>query len=116
MSASKSHSGRMRKLIAVSSLMVLGLALPGLAIPHARADDDDHDLARRLVEKGEIRALSEIMEQVSAQYPGKVLEVEFESEHGRYTYEFKILRTDGKVVEVDVDARSGAATSELEDD
>jgi uncharacterized membrane protein YkoI len=81
------------------------------------ADDDDRDqeLAKRLVEKGEIRALPAIIEQVTASVPGKVLEVEFESEHGTYKYELKILRTDGRVQEVEVDARSGGILK-IEDD
>ena len=55
------------------------------------------------------------MKNVQAQVPGEVLEVEFEAEHGTHVYEFKILRSDGKVQEVEVDAATGKITK-IEDD
>lgn len=98
-----------------ASALVLILVLI-LGATTARADDDgDHELARRLVESGEIRALPAIVEQVAITVPGKVLEVEFESEKGVYKYELKILRPDGKVQEVEVDARDGQVLK-IEDD
>lgn len=86
-----------------------------LAATGARADDDDHELARRLVERGEIQALPTIVEQIAVTVPGKVLEVEFESDEGVFKYELKILRPDGKVQEVEVDARDGQVLK-IEDD
>lgn len=98
--------------------ILLAVPLLLVAAPTARADDDDvdHDVARRLVEKGDIRALSTIVEEVATSVPGKVLEVEFEHEKGLYKYELKILRPDGKVQEVEVDARSGSILKVEDDD
>lgn len=84
-------------------------AFPALA-------DDDHNLAKRLLAEGQIRALSAIVEEVRVQVPGEMLEVEFESDDGRYKYELKILRPDGKVQEVEVDARTGAIMKVEDDD
>ena len=82
----------------------------------ARADDTDHDLARRLLEEGRIRPLAEVVAAVEAKVPGKMLEVEFELEHGVYIYEIKMLRADGRVQEVEVDAASGTILKVEDDD
>lgn len=100
-------------------LMLLSVAalVAAFASP-VRADDDaaDHNLARRLVAEGQIRALAVIVEEVKVQVPGEMLEVEFESEKGVYKYELKILRPDGKIQEVEVDARTGAILKVEDDD
>ena len=49
------------------------------------------------------------------QVPGKMLEVELELEKTGYVYELKLLRPDGKVQEVEVDAASGNILK-IEDD
>jgi uncharacterized membrane protein YkoI len=98
-------------------LMLMSIAaLVAFASP-VTADDDaaDHNLARRLVAEGQIRALAVIVDEVKAKVPGEMLEVEFESEKGVYKYELKILRPNGKVQEVEVDARTGAILK-IEDD
>jgi uncharacterized membrane protein YkoI len=86
-----------------------------LAAP-VHADDEDHEIARRLLAEGRIKPIAELFKSVSATVPGDVLEVEFEVEHGRYVYEFKILKTDGKVVEVEVDAADGKLLKVEDDD
>lgn len=90
------------------------VALAAASIP-ALADDDDHELARRLLSEGKIRELTEIVASVAEQVPGKMLEVEFESDEGVYKYELKILRPEGRVQEVEVDARTGVILK-IEDD
>lgn len=102
----------------IHRLAVLTLAaVMAFAVP-ARADDDgdDHDLARRLLAEGQIRPLSAIVEEIKGQVPGEMLGVEFESEKGLYKYEIKILRPDGKVQEVEVDARTGTILKVEDDD
>lgn len=78
-------------------------------------DDNDHEIARRLLSEGRIKPLAELMETAKVQVPGDILEVEFESEKGIYKYEFKILRPDGRVQEVELDAVSGEVRK-IEDD
>jgi uncharacterized membrane protein YkoI len=48
-----------------------------------------------------------MLENVRQSYPGKILEVELEKEHGRLIYEVEILSKDGVVTEVYIDARTG---------
>jgi uncharacterized membrane protein YkoI len=101
---------------ALHGWLCLAAALIALGGATARADDDnDHELARRLYEQGRILALADVLRTVQAEVPGEVLEVEFEAEHGAHVYEFKILRSDGKVQEVEADAATGKITK-IEDD
>lgn len=71
------------------------------------ADDDDHIIAHKLLSEGRIKPLVELMDVVRAQFPGQILEVEFETDDGIYAYEFKLLRPDGKVQSVELDAATG---------
>ena len=87
-------------LVAVGS----ALALTGMVM----ADDDhDHDQARRLREAGDILPLETILQRAQARHPGRVLEVELESEHGSHVYEIEILDAQGVVQELYFDAHSG---------
>jgi hypothetical protein len=95
---------------------LLGAGFLLLAGVSALADDTDHDLARRLLEEGRIRPLAEVVAAVEAKVPGKMLEVEFELEDGVYIYEIKMLREDGRVQEVEVDAASGTILKVEDDD
>ncbi len=102
----------MRKL-ALSLLFAAALALPGLA----RADDDDHELARRALEVGRALPLPEILAKIKLSFPGKVIEVELDMEHGILVYELKVLSPQGQLQELDVDAATGKVLKvEDEDD
>ena len=71
------------------------------------AASDDHDRAKRLLDSGDILPLETILKKVRAIQPGKILEVEFETEHGQKIYEIEILEADGEVVELKIDATTG---------
>lgn len=74
----------------------------------ARADDDhDHDVARRAVERGEIKPLAEILQTVRDKLPGEVASVKLERERGRLVYEFRVVGARGRLLEVYVDAATG---------
>ena len=60
------------------------------------ADDVGPEVAKRLLSEGRIKPLSEILNSVKRQIPGKMIEVELELEDGKYVYEFKLLRPDGR--------------------
>ena len=71
---------------------------------------------RELVRQGEILPLETILARFPAKEYGKLLDLEVELEHGIVVYEFEFLRTDGRIVEVEVDARNGAILEqEIED-
>jgi uncharacterized membrane protein YkoI len=68
---------------------------------------DDHERARRALQRGEIRSLTEIMAELRPRLDGDVIEVELEKGSGGYLYKFKILPLSGRLWEVYVDAATG---------
>jgi uncharacterized membrane protein YkoI len=72
---------------------------------------NDHVEARQLIANGEILPLESILKNVRQTYPGKILEVELEKEHGKIIYEIEILDNNGTVIEVYIDATTGKLLS-----
>ncbi|HRN61395.1 MAG TPA: PepSY domain-containing protein [Luteimonas sp.] len=96
--------------------LALGLALTALFAPAIQAGDDDHIEARRLLQRGEILPLNHILQIVQRRVPGDVIDVELDrsSKHG-WEYEVKVLTSTGRVLEVDLNARTGEIRK-IEDD
>jgi uncharacterized membrane protein YkoI len=89
-------------------LGAVALAAAVLVAPATgRADARDHDAARRAVEAGEIRPLTDILSAIRGQLPGEIVGVKIEREHGRWFYEFRAIDRNGRLFELHVDARSG---------
>ena len=97
-----------RSQVAASMALLLSSAV-------VLADDVGPDVARRLLEEGRIRPLEEIIVGVKAAVPGELIEVELELEDGIYVYDVKILGANGRVREVEADAKSGKILK-IEDD
>ena len=72
--------------------------------------DHDHDRARRAVAAGEMLPLHAIIERIGRTWPGEVMEVELDRDDGEWVYEIKVLRHDGALVELEIDARNGEVT------
>jgi uncharacterized membrane protein YkoI len=89
-------------------LVALAALLAGTGNIHADnqgdRDDDDHEQARRALEEGQVKPLTEILETVKNQIDGDVVGVEFEHKNGRYVYEFKVISASGRLHEIYVDA------------
>ncbi|MFQ5644288.1 MAG: PepSY domain-containing protein [Thiogranum sp.] len=100
-------------LYAVLILLTISMALVPL---HAAQADDDHVEARRLLDSGEILPLEVILNGLRQRFPGRILDVELETEDGRILYEVEILDADGIVTEVYINARNGKVLSAKEDD
>jgi len=90
----------------------VAFAVTGFAL--ADSDDDDrdrrHEAAEQAIhgaETGELMPFASIVASVRQKYPGEILETEFETSGGQPYYEFHILRDDGRVIEIKVDARDG---------
>lgn len=71
-------------------------------------DDQDHEAARKAMARGEILPLTRILAVVAQASPGDVLKVELERHGARFVYEVKVLTPAGKVIEVQVDGKTGA--------
>ncbi|AUB77979.1 MULTISPECIES: PepSY domain-containing protein [Spiribacter] len=97
---------------AIPALLVVAL----LAATAVYADDD-HTRARKALERGEVLPLTAILARVREQYPGNVLETEFEMEDDGYRYELELLDEDGYLLEIELDAATGEILEvEREDD
>jgi uncharacterized membrane protein YkoI len=92
----------------VAAVALLQVA-PVVADPHALGDqhDQDHDAARRAVQRGEIRPLVDLLGIVRDKLPGEITGVELERERGRWLYEFRVIDKAGRLFEVYVDAETG---------
>jgi uncharacterized membrane protein YkoI len=84
---------------------VLLALLVSLGTAHA-SDDDDHERAHRAVQAGEVMPLEQVLPRIAKDHPGQVLKIELEREDGLWTYEVKLLRADGQLVKLLLDART----------
>lgn len=84
---------------------MLGVAVvAALLVPEVAGADDDHELARRALEAGEVLPLRAVLERIGKQYPGEIIEVELERDDGRWIYEIKVLRRGGGLLKLELDA------------
>jgi uncharacterized membrane protein YkoI len=86
-----------------------------LMAPFARADDDDHEHARRALERGDVLPLAQILDIVGGRLGGQLVDVEFDEKDGRFVYELKVMSPGGRLSEIEVDAAT-AAILKREDD
>ncbi len=78
-----------------------------LAASPAIADRNEHDSARRAVERGEALPLVDILAKVRPDLGGEIVGVSFKRKQDHWLYEFKVVEPGGRLVEVYVDAASG---------
>jgi uncharacterized membrane protein YkoI len=105
-----------RRLGLGPALLLCVLAMPAWAGGHDdHADEHHHDShgrdlssIRAAVERGELVPLPRIMELALARVPGDIVKTELRADHERLTYVVKILTGEARVIEVDLDARTGA--------
>jgi len=106
-----------RTMIRVVFLAAAALAAYGHA---TRADDDhehrkevddderdDRDWIRDALGRGEILPLPQLRAVVLERWPGEIVALSAKRKHGRFRYEFRVLRPDGRLTEVEVDAADG---------
>ena len=98
-------------------LIVLAIAASNPALARHGRDDDEigHETAKELLESGRILPLETILARVAARVPGKLIETKLEYDDGRIMYDIKILRPNGRLQEVEVDAATGEILK-IEDD
>ena len=102
-------AARRRSLVTLATGAALAAAAPAVARAGEPRRQRDHDRAREALERGEALPLAEILARVRPELGGEVVGVSFERDRGndgRWIYEFKVIRPDGRLVEVDVDART----------
>jgi uncharacterized membrane protein YkoI len=101
------------------SLLVAVLAVSAVAAGGATADEhkkQSHEAARQALLRKEVLPLTRILAIAAQRAPGEVIEVELEEAGpGRLKYDLKILARNGRIRELELDAKTGA-TLKLEDD
>ncbi|MCB1760381.1 MAG: PepSY domain-containing protein [Gammaproteobacteria bacterium] len=101
----------------MTRLRLITAAVPLLALVLlGTASGDDYIEARRLMQRGDIKPLETIIEQLGRSHPGRILEVELEAEHGGYRYEIELLDASGRVWELEVDAVTGEILEQERED
>ncbi|AKH22217.1 PepSY domain-containing protein [Sedimenticola thiotaurini] len=93
--------------------IVIALAL---LLPLWVVADGDHERAKALFESGEILPLEEILKNVRAEYPGRLLEIKLEQKKKSVIYEVELLDEQGKVWELKLDAVTGELLKREQDD
>ena len=96
----------MRRLLAILAVILAAPALAG----------DDHDRAREALARGEILPLSRILGVVEREVGGRVIEVDLDRDDGRYVYEVEAVSRDGRLVELSIDAATGAVLDRDDED
>jgi uncharacterized membrane protein YkoI len=102
-------AGGLRTTAAAGLLLALTPPATPRAAEPRRERDRDHDRAREALERGEALPLTDILARVRPALGGEVVGVSFKRDRdngGRWIYEFKVIRPDGRLVEMDVDART----------
>lgn len=80
------------------------------AVWHGNAlasDKGDHERALQAVQSGQVLPLGKVLALIEKAHPGQVLEVELEHEKQQWQYEIKLLQPDGRLMKLQVDARTG---------
>jgi uncharacterized membrane protein YkoI len=108
-SIERRHRRRARSPWRAALLVVVGtlLASPGWADRKG-----DHDRARAAVQAGEVMPLPDVLARLQGSHPGQVLELELEREDGRWIYEVKLLQGDGRLLRLELDARTAQVLRE----
>ncbi len=71
----------------------------------------DHEFARRALREGRARPLADILSDAKDDIGGDVIEVELEERAGAVVYELTVLRPNGEIVELYLDALTGSVLS-----
>lgn len=97
----------------ITVTLLAGLFTTGAALA---SDRIDHNEIYQLRQSGEIMSMEKVLEHARTIQPGQLIEAELDREKGSYVYELKIIDADGKMHELELDARTGELLKrELED-
>jgi uncharacterized membrane protein YkoI len=97
-----------------ATLLLCAFAVSAAA--DGRDRERDHDRAREALRNGDAAPLAEILPAVESRLGARVIEVGLEREDGRLIYELELIAPDGRILEAEVDARTGAIIEVEADD
>lgn len=97
---------------ALFALLLLSGAIVLLLSSGQGLADEEHERARELMTSGEILPLEQVLTKVKGERSWRLLEAELEKEDGIWIYEFELVDEQGRVRELEVDARNGEILKE----
>jgi uncharacterized membrane protein YkoI len=99
-----------------SCLIVLPIAALASLVPMlCVAAERDQEVARRALEKGEIRPLAEILAGMRGRLQGELVGIELERKAGKWVYEFTTIGEGGQKIKVFVDGQTGQVFKPMDD-
>ncbi len=63
--------------------------------------------ARELLKNGQILSLEIILEKAKSIKPGRIIETDLDEDDGQYIYEIELLDEQGRIWELELDAKTG---------
>jgi len=100
----------MKKLLFMVTTAVGTLAFisaPSEAESAAQKGPTEHEIARQALRRGEVLPLTRILPIVQKRVPGDIIKIKLDDDDARIEYEVKVLTASGRVIEVELDARTG---------
>lgn len=95
----------LRSLLAGLALVLAAALMPAIGVQPPLVVD--HERARAARARGEVLPLAQVLSRVELDFGGRVIEVELERDDGELLYELKLLLPDGRLIELEFDARTG---------
>lgn len=93
------------RTILLSLALVLGMI--SCKLIYADNDEDLSNQVLKWVKEGKVIAFDVLMRRYRDRMKGRLLDLEVEREKGQIIYELEIMRPDGIVYEIKIDAQSG---------
>lgn len=87
-----------------------------LILAPINATAKDLDRLRDAVKRGDVLPLSVLQEKLRISYPGDIIKVELDEDDGRFIYEFKVLQANGRLYEIEMNAKDGTILDVDDDD
>ncbi|WP_312949142.1 PepSY domain-containing protein [Agrobacterium sp.] len=87
-----------------------------LTLAPINATAKDLDRLRDAVKRGDVLPLSVLQEKLRISYPGDIIKVELDEDDGHFIYEFKVLQANGRLYEIEMDAKDGTILDVDDDD
>jgi uncharacterized membrane protein YkoI len=87
-----------------------------LTLAPINATAKDLDRLRDAVKSGDVLPLSVLQEKLRISYPGDIIKVELDEDDGRFIYEFRVLQANGRLYEIEMDAKDGTILDVDDDD
>lgn len=98
------------------SKYALNIIMLMIVSSHSSFADTDYNRAKQLLDAGEILSLEQILEKISTQTSGHILEVELKTKKQQVLYEIDIVDSKGLVWELKVNAKTGEVIERKQDD